>query len=86
LLLRSVSRRRYTVAVQVFSARVRDGAIVPEDGVSLPEGSRVTVIADDESQAFEATPEEERELLEAIGEAERGETVRAADLLERLRR
>jgi hypothetical protein len=86
LLLRSVSRRRYTVAVQVFSARVRGGAIVPDDGVSLPEGSQVTVIADDESQAFEATPEEERELLEAIGEAERGETVRAADLLERLRR
>jgi hypothetical protein len=70
----------------VFSARVRGGAIVPEEAVSLPEGAQVTVIADDESEAFEATPEEARELLEAIGEAERGETVRAAELLERLRR
>jgi len=72
--------------VQVFSARVRDGAIVPEDGVTLPEGSKVTVIADGEEQAFEATAEEESELLEAIAGVERGETVRAEDLLERLRR
>jgi hypothetical protein len=74
------------MGVQVFSARVRDGAIVPEDGVTLPEGSKVTVIADGEEQAFEATAEEESELLEAIAGVERGETVRAEDLLERLRR
>lgn len=76
----------YTMAMQVFSARVRGGAIVPEDGVTLPEGSKVTVIADGEDQAFEATAEEESELLEAIAGVERGETVRAEDLLERLRR
>jgi len=70
----------------VFTARVRDGAIVPEDGVTLPEGSQVTVIADAEEQAFEATAEEERELLEAIAGVERGQTVRAEDLFERLRR
>jgi len=52
----------------VFSARVRGGAIVPEDG------------------AFETTPEEELDLLDAVAGVERGETVRAADLLERLRR
>ena len=74
------------MAMQVFSARVRGGAIVPEEGVTLPEGAKVTVIADDEAQAFDVSPQEERELLEAIAEAERGETVRAADLLERLRR
>ncbi len=76
----------YTIPVQVFSARVRGGAIVPEEGVTLPEGAQVTVIADDEAQAFDVSAEEEGELLEAIAEAERGETVRAADLLERLRR
>ena len=74
------------MSMQVFSARVRDGAIVPEDGVTLPEGSKVTVIADGEDQAFEATAEEESELLEAIAGVERGETVRAEELLERLRR
>jgi hypothetical protein len=71
--------------MQVFSARVRGGAIVPEDGVTLP-GAKVTVIADDGSQAFETTAAEESELLEAIAGVERGETVRAEDLLERLRR
>ena len=74
------------MGMQVFSARVRDGAIVPEDGVTLPEGSRVTVIADGDDQSFEATAEEESELLEAIAGVERGETVRAEELLERLRR
>jgi hypothetical protein len=74
------------MSMQVFSARVRGGAIVPEDGVTLPEGTAVTVIADGDTEAFETTPEEERELLEAIAGVERGETVRAADLLERLRR
>jgi hypothetical protein len=72
--------------MQVFTARVRGGTIVPEDGVTLSEGTTVTVIADDDAQAFEATPEEERELLDAIAGVERGDTVRAADLLERLRR
>jgi hypothetical protein len=72
--------------MQVFSARVRGGAIVLEDGVTLPEGTTVTVIADAETGAFETTPEEERELLDAVAGVERGETVRAADLLERLRR
>jgi hypothetical protein len=66
--------------------RVRGAAIVPEDGVTLPEGATVTVIADDDRQPFEATAEEESELLEAIAGVERGETVRAEDLLERLRR
>jgi hypothetical protein len=72
--------------MQVFSARVRGGTIVPEDGVTLPEGATVTVIADDDRQPFEVTAKEEGELLEAIAGVERGETVRAEDLLERLRR
>ena len=74
------------MSMQVFSARVHKGAIVPEDGVTLPEGAKVTVIADDGKETFETTAEEESELLEAIAGVERGETVRAADLLERLRR
>ena len=74
------------MTMRSFSARVRDGVIVPEDGLTLPEGSKVTVIADRDDQTFEATADEESELLEAIAGVERGETVRAADLLERLRR
>ena len=74
------------MSMQVFSARVQNGTIVPEDGVTLPEGTKVTVIADGQEQAFEATAEEESELLEAIAGVERGDIVRAEDLLERLRR
>ena len=47
------------MGMQVFSARVEKGAIVPEDGVSLPEGSKVTVIADDGEETFKTTDEEE---------------------------
>lgn len=72
--------------VKVFSARVRGGAIVREEDVSLPEGAKVTVIANEDTATFESTPKEESELLDAIAEVERGETVRAEDLLERLRR
>jgi hypothetical protein len=72
--------------MQIFSARVRGGVIVPDDGVTLPEGTRVTVLADDGEEAFEVTPEEENELLEAIAACERGETITAAELFERLRR
>jgi hypothetical protein len=74
------------MSVQVFSARVRGGAIIPEDGVTLPEGSKVTVIADGDEKGFEVSPQEESELLEAIAGVERGETVSAEELLARLRR
>jgi len=70
----------------MFSARARGGVIVPEDGVTLPEGTIVTVIADFEAGAFETAPEEERELLDAVAGVERGEVITAAGLLERLRR
>ena len=72
--------------VKLFSARVRRGTIVPEDGVTLPEGALVTVVADDDRALFETTPEEEAELPEAIAGVQRGETVLAEGLLERLRR
>lgn len=71
--------------MQIFSARVRDGVIVPEDGVTLPEGTRVTIIAKEDEETFEVSPEQERELLSAIEEAERGHTITAAELFERLR-
>jgi predicted DNA-binding antitoxin AbrB/MazE fold protein len=80
------SRRRYTVFVQVFTARVKGGVIVPDEGVELPEGSRVTVIADAREAPFELTAAEEAELAEAIAEVERGEVISAAELLRRLSR
>ena len=72
--------------MRVFSGRVHNGAIVPEDGVMLPEGMQVTVLLDNGDDSFEVSPEQEEELLEATAGVERGETVREEDLLARLRR
>ena len=72
--------------MQVFSARVKGGAIVVDDDVQLPEGTRVTVVAGGPEDEIELSASEEEELLESIREAERGEVVTAEDLLHRLAR
>lgn len=72
------------MSMQVFTALVKDGAIVPDEGVGLPEGSRVTVIADERETPLELTPEQEAELSESIAEADRGDVISAAQLLRRL--
>jgi hypothetical protein len=41
-------------------------------------------MADTKEETFETTAEDEARLVEAIAEAERGEVVRAANLLDRL--
>ena len=69
------------MSMQVFTARVQGGAIVPEEGVQLAEGSRVTVIAGEADAPFELTAAEEAELAESIAEADRGEVISAAELL-----
>ncbi len=72
------------MSMQVFTARVQGGAIVPEEGVELAEGSRVTVIAGDAEAPFTLTAAQEAELAESIAEADRGDVVSAAELLTRL--
>ena len=72
--------------MQVFTARVQGGSIVPDEGVHLPEGSRVTVIAGEVDSPFELTAAKEAELAESIAEADRGEVISAAELLGRLSR
>ena len=74
------------MSMQVFTARVKDGAIVTDESVDLPEGSRVTVIADEGDASFELTPAQEAELAESIAEADRGDVLSAAELLRRLSR
>jgi hypothetical protein len=55
--------------MRVFSATVKAGVIVSEGIDELPEGSKVTVVVDDEG-FFATSSEEEAELLAAIGEAD----------------
>jgi predicted transcriptional regulator len=74
------------MSMQVFSARVQNGAIVPDDGIELAEGSRVTVIAREAGAPSELSAEDEAELAESMAEADRGEVVSAEELFRRLSR
>lgn len=55
------------------------GKVVVE-GLELPEGARVTVLMPEPEDEIHLSPEEEAELLEAIAEADRGETISAEEL------
>lgn len=51
----------------------------------LPEGARVTVLATEGNETFDADPEIEKVLLDAIAQCERGETMPLSKLLSELR-
>jgi hypothetical protein len=74
------------MSMQVFSARVQNGAIVPDDGIELAEGSRVTVIAGEASAPSALSADDEAELAESLAEADRGEVISAEELFRRLSR
>ncbi|MFY9821148.1 MAG: hypothetical protein WAM82_07185 [Thermoanaerobaculia bacterium] len=71
--------------MQLATGIVVDGKIVVE-GEPLPDGTVVTILAREAQETFEVPPELEAELLESIAEADRGETIPADELLQRLRR
>lgn len=71
--------------MKIATGTVIDGKVVVESE-ALPEGSTVTVLLREDEEAFDLTPEEEKELLESIAEIERGEFISGERLLERLRR
>ena len=71
--------------MQLATGTVIGGKVVVE-GASLPDGTVVTILAREMDEAFEVPPELEAELSASIAEADRGETISAAELLERLRR
>jgi hypothetical protein len=67
------------------TGKVVAGKVVLE-GEPFEDGITVAVIATDDSESFELTPEQEAELLESIAEADRGELVDAAVVLRSLQR
>jgi len=67
------------------TGRVVGGNVVLE-GEPLPEGSVVTVVATEGDETFEVSFEEERALLEAVAQADRGQVVSWEALREQLRR
>ncbi len=70
--------------MQVFTALVKGGVIIPDEGIDLPEGSRVTVIAGESEGSFDLTAEEEDDLAASIAEADRGDVISGAEVFRRL--
>jgi hypothetical protein len=70
--------------MQLATGTVVDGKVIVE-GEPLPEGTVVTILAREADETFEVPPELEAELSESIAEADRGETISADELIERLR-
>ena len=69
----------------IVTGKVVEGKVLV-DGMALPEGALVTVVTRELSQGVQLTPDEESRLLEALAEADRGETVPAEELFHRLDR
>jgi hypothetical protein len=70
--------------MKIVTGKVVHGRIdVPED--VLTEGSVVTMLVSEEEEGFELSPELEDELVEAMAEADRGETVDGWELLRDLK-
>jgi hypothetical protein len=68
--------------MRVASGKVVQGQIIYEG--ELPEGSDVTLIADDHELGFQVDPELKAVLLEAIAGCDRGEKISADQLLREL--
>ena len=71
--------------MKIATGKVVGGKVVV-DGAPLEEGASVTVLARDSESGFTLSPEEEAELLLSIAEADRGETITAEEVLEKLAR
>ena len=71
--------------MKIATGRIVEGKVVLE-GEPLAESSVVTVFAREDDEAFDVSPEDERALLAAIAQAERGQVVSWEQLREQLRR
>jgi hypothetical protein len=60
--------------MRAIAAKVRGGAVVPDEKTELTEGAFVTILADPEERSFEV-PRDEAELLAAFEEADRDEVM-----------
>jgi hypothetical protein len=68
----------------ITTGQVHRGAIELENS-SLPEGTKVTILAHEDDETFELGADEETVLLAAMAEADRGESLSASEVLHELR-
>ncbi|MEY4564685.1 MAG: hypothetical protein RLZZ618_3962 [Pseudomonadota bacterium] len=66
--------------MQITPGTVIGGKIVV-DGTQFVEGAVVTVLSPEPRQSFVLSPEDDAELLAAVGEIQRGEFISANELL-----
>ena len=71
--------------MQLATATVVSGKLTVE-GLDIPDGVTVVVLARDNEKEVLLSPEEEGELLESLAEADRGETISVDELFARLDR
>ena len=71
--------------MKIATGKVVDGKVVIE-GDPLEEGASVTVLARDAEDGFTLSSDEEAELLLSIAQADRGETIPAEEVLQKLAR
>ena len=71
--------------MKVATGRIVGGKVVL-DGEPLTEGSVVTVVAREDDETFDVSAEDEKALVAAIAQAERGEVISWEKLREQLRR
>ena len=71
--------------MRVTTGRIVDGRIEVQ-GETFPEGSTVTVLAREDEETFTLGLEDERALLEAMAEGNRGEVISGEEFLESLGR
>jgi hypothetical protein len=69
--------------MKIITGTVMDGRIVVE-GKPFSEGERVTVLGREGNESFRVSPEEKRQLLQSIAQADRGEFVDGEALLAEL--
>jgi hypothetical protein len=70
--------------MKVLTARVLDHGRLDVPEGSLQEGATITLLVPEAEEAFELSPAEKSLLLEAIAQADRGETVDGWQLLAEL--
>lgn len=70
--------------MKLATGTVVNGKIVIE-GIALPEGTVVTVLAPEGDGTFVVPPELEQELDESLAQLLRGETIPVAEVLNKLR-
>lgn len=75
----------YNEFMGIATGTIVAGKVVVE-GLDLPEGSTVTILTSEPEEEVYLSPEEEADLLEAMAEADRGETISAEELFARLDR